>query len=126
MNWIDFDQAVGFDRVWIPHGLSRLYGNGAVCSCGWAKMSASGGQGHPIEWYHAAWVAHISQVQQAYIDRSQHSSVDLLRKLYEWSLSAFHQGTGTEFWSPERYHMFISTWEDAEDILPLVREYLRY
>ena len=48
----------------------------------------------------------------------------LLADLFEWAQWAALQGTGTEYGTPEWDHWFISTWEDADDILPRVAEHL--
>ena len=48
----------------------------------------------------------------------------LLTELFEWAKWACLQGTGTEYGTPEWDHLFISTWEDADDILPKVAEHL--
>jgi hypothetical protein len=53
-------------------------------------------------------------------DPGQAALALLLSELYKWALDACAQGTGTEFGAPEWNHMFISTWEDAEDLLPRV------
>lgn len=43
-----------------------------------------------------------------------------LEDLYEWSLDACHQGAGKPFASDSTWHGFLSTWEDADDLLPRV------
>jgi len=47
----------------------------------------------------------------------------LLEELYEWALDACYQGAGEPITAP-RWHMNISTWEDADDLLPKVAKFL--
>lgn len=44
----------------------------------------------------------------------------LLAELYEWALDACHQGTGQPFQEHPRWHMCISTWEQADELLPRI------
>lgn len=44
----------------------------------------------------------------------------LLRELLEWALNACHQGAGKAFMEDNVWHGFLSTWEDAEELLPRV------
>lgn len=48
----------------------------------------------------------------------------MLRELLEWALDACHQGTGSPFGGGPGWHLFESTYEDAEDLLPRVAEHL--
>lgn len=48
----------------------------------------------------------------------------LLMELYEWSLDACHQGSGAPFGSPQ-WHCYISTWEEADELLPRVLAFLQ-
>ena len=48
----------------------------------------------------------------------------LLGELYHWALDACHQGTGEPFQSSSTWHMFMSTWEEANELLPRVRDAL--
>jgi hypothetical protein len=44
----------------------------------------------------------------------------LLEELYEWALDACHQGSGSPFQSEPTWHNFMSTWEEADELLPRV------
>lgn len=48
----------------------------------------------------------------------------LLRDLHEWALDACHQGAGEPFQASPTWHMFMSTWEHADELLPQVAEWL--
>ena len=43
-----------------------------------------------------------------------------LEELLSWALDACHQGAGESFMSSPVWHGFLSTWEDAEELLPRV------
>ena len=48
----------------------------------------------------------------------------LLGELYHWALDACHQGTGEAFQSSPTWHVFMSTWEEADELLPRVHDAL--
>lgn len=50
-------------------------------------------------------------------------SYTLLAELYEWALDAAHQGTGQPM-TTRGWHAFMSTWEEADELLPRVAAYL--
>ena len=48
----------------------------------------------------------------------------LLRELLEWAMDACHQGAGAPIEPGTAWHGFLSTWEDAEELLPRVADRL--
>jgi hypothetical protein len=48
----------------------------------------------------------------------------LLGELLDWAIDACHQGSGNAFGSSPTWHNFISTWEDADELLPRVTDAL--
>lgn len=49
---------------------------------------------------------------------------NMLQRLLDAYIDACHQGTGEEPLSKPGWHMFLSTYEEAEDLIPEVRKLL--
>jgi hypothetical protein len=52
------------------------------------------------------------------------TGLDLLAELHTWALEACHQGAGSPLGSSPSWHLFLSTWEEADELLPRIERFL--
>lgn len=52
--------------------------------------------------------------------------IEALHSLYDWALDACHQGTGNPFEPGRPWHLHMSTWEQADELLPDIAKVLGY
>lgn len=52
------------------------------------------------------------------------TATELLVELHQWALDACRQGTGVEPLSSPGWHMYLSVWEEAGELLPRVGRFL--
>ena len=63
-------------------------------------------------------------VQGATSEAEQKLLLDLLQELLDAYIDACAQGTGVEPLSSPSWHMYISTYEEADELIPRARDYL--